>query len=122
MSKLNLEAARDMLVEILRNYQGYKGGKMILVFDAYKQSGNIGATEDYDGLTVVYTKEGLLADQYIEKFVLENIKKLRITVATSDGLEQMMIFGQGALRMPVRELRERVLAANEEIRNKYLNK
>ena len=71
---------------------------------------------------MVYTREGQTADQYIEKYVLENGKKQRITVATSDGLEQMMIFGQGALRMPVRELRQRILEANREIREKYLGK
>ena len=122
MSKLNLESARSLLIEVLRNYQGYTHEKMLLVFDAYKQPGNIGSRENYEDLEVVYTKEGQTADQYIEKFVLENIKKLRITVATSDGLEQMMVFGQGALRMPARELKARVLAVNEEIRNKYLGK
>ena len=122
MSKLNLESARSLLIEVLRNYQGYTHEKILLVFDAYKQPGNIGSTESYGDLEVVYTKEGQTADQYIEKFVLENIKKLRITVATSDGLEQMMVFGQGALRMPARELKARVLAVNEEIRNKYLGK
>lgn len=80
------------------------------------------AVGSYGDLTVIYTKEGQTADQYIEKFVLENIKKLRITVATSDGLEQMMVFGQGALRMPARELQARILTVNEEIREKYLGK
>ena len=95
---------------------------MVVVFDAYKQPGNIGMTEVYGDLTVVYTREGQTADQFIEKYVLENVKKQRITVATSDGLEQMMIFGQGALRMPVRELKDRIIAASEEIRDKYLGK
>lgn len=122
MSSLNLEAARSLLIETLRNYQGYTGEAMIVVFDAYKQPGNTGMTEKYGELTVVYTREGQTADQYIEKYVLENGKKQRITVATSDGLEQMMIFGQGALRMPVRELRQRILEANQEIREKYLGK
>ncbi len=122
MSKLNLEAARSLLIETLQNYQGYTGEAMILVFDAYKQVGNIGMTEKYGELTVVYTREGQTADQYIEKYVLENVKKQKITVATSDGLEQMMIFGQGALRMPVRELQERVLSASREIRERYLGK
>ncbi|WP_425754863.1 NYN domain-containing protein [Ihubacter sp. rT4E-8] len=120
MTKVNLEASRALLIETLQNYQGYTGETIILVFDAYKQPGNIGATEKYGNLSVVYTKEGQTADQYIEKYVLDNVKKQKITVATSDGLEQMMIFGQGALRMPVRELIARVLDANEEIRSKYL--
>lgn len=122
MSKVNLESARSLLIEVLQNYQGYTNEKIILVFDAYKQPGNIGSSENYGDLTVIYTKEGQTADQYIEKFVLENIKKLRITVATSDGLEQMMVFGQGALRMPARELQAKILAVNEEIREKYLGK
>ena len=122
MSKVNLESARSLLIEVLQNYQGYTNEKIILVFDAYKQPGNVGSSESYGDLTVIYTKEGQTADQYIEKFVLENIKKLRITVATSDGLEQMMVFGQGALRMPARELQARILTVNEEIREKYLGK
>jgi len=122
MSTLNLEAARNLLIETLQNYQGYTGETMVVVFDAYKQPGNIGMTEVYGDLTVVYTREGQTADQFIEKYVLENVKKQRITVATSDGLEQMMIFGQGALRMPVRELKDRIISASEEIRDKYLGK
>lgn len=122
MSKLNLESARDMLIDILRNYQGYTGKKILVIFDAYKQAGNIGHREKWDDLEVMFTKENETADQYIEKFVVENVKKYRITVATSDGLEQMLIFGQGALRMPARELQERVIAANQEMREKYLKK
>ncbi len=122
MSKLNLESARSLLIEVLQNYQGYTNEKILLIFDAYKQPGNNGSTESYGDLRVIYTKEGQTADQYIEKFVLENIKKIRITVATSDGLEQMMVFGQGALRMPARELQARILAINEEMRQKYLGK
>ncbi len=122
MSKLNLESARDMLVDILRNYQGYTGKRILVIFDAYKQPGNIGHREKWDDLEVVFTKENETADQYIEKFVLEHVKKLRITVATSDGLEQMLIFGQGALRMPARELRQQVIGANQEMRDKFMKK
>ena len=122
MSNLNLESARDMLIDILRNYQGYTGKKILVIFDAYKNPGSIGHKEKWDDLEVVYTKENETADQYIEKFVLENVKKYRITVATSDGLEQLLIFGQGALRMPARELRERVISASKEMREKYLGK
>ena len=122
MSKLSLENARDMLIDILRNYQGYTGKKILVIFDAYKNPGSIGNREKWDDLEVVYTKENETADHYIEKFVVENVKKYRITVATSDGLEQMLIFGQGALRMPARELRERVISASREMREKYLGK
>ncbi|MGN0659811.1 MAG: NYN domain-containing protein [Emergencia sp.] len=122
MSSLNLEAARSLLIETLQNYQGYTGENMILVFDGYKKPGNAGTFEKIGNLSVVFTREGETADQYIEKYVLEHVKKQRITVATSDGLEQMMIFGQGALRMPVRELRDRIINAAEEIREKYIGK
>lgn len=115
MSSLNLEAARDMLIDILRNYQGYTGTKIILVFDAYKQKGASEHNESYEDLKVVYTRENETADRYIETFVTENAKKYKITVATSDGLEQVMVFGQGALRMPARELRERIMNTNREI-------
>ncbi len=121
MSQVNLETARDMLIDILRNYQGYTGKRILVIFDAYKQPGGIGHEEKWDDLTVVFTKEHETADQYIEKFVLENVKKMRITVATSDGLEQLLIFGQGALRMPARELQQAVIRASEEMREKYLN-
>lgn len=122
MAAFNLESARNLLIEALSNYQGYRENRIIVVFDAYKQPGNIGVAEKINNLTVVYTREGQTADQYIEKFVLENVKKLKITVATSDGLEQMMIFGQGALRMSARELRQQIIDTNEEIREKYLRK
>ena len=122
MAESSLENARKMLIEILANYQGYYGTEIIIVFDAYKQPGNAGTTEKYGDLSVIYTREGQTADQYIEKFVLENVKKLHLTVATSDGLEQLMVFGQGALRMPARELCERINAANQEIREKYIGK
>ena len=122
MADLSLESARNLLIETLCSYQSYWGKRIIVVFDAYRQPGNIGMTENILGVEVVYTKEGQTADQYIEKFVLEHVKKMRITVATSDGLEQMMIFGQGALRMSARELRQKVLDTEREIREKHLGK
>ena len=118
MAALSLESARDLLLEILNNYQGYTGESVIVVFDAYKQPGNPGTVQSRGSLQVVYTREAETADQYIEKFVLKNVKKLR----TSDALEQMMIFGQGALRMSARELRQKILDTNEEIRTKFLGK
>ena len=122
MADLSLESARNLLVETLCSYQSYWGKRTIVVFDAYRQPGNIGMTENILGVEVVYTKEGQTADQYIEKIVLKHVKKMRITVATSDGLEQMMIFGQGALRMSARELRQKVLDTEREIREKHLGK
>ena len=122
MAALSLASARDLLIEILGNYQGYKENRIIVVFDGYKKPGNPGTTQTIHNMQIIYTKEGETADQFIEKFVLEHVKKLRITVATSDGLEQMMIFGQGALRMSARELRMHIMDTNEEIRQKFLHK
>ncbi|MCR4598150.1 MAG: TetM/TetW/TetO/TetS family tetracycline resistance ribosomal protection protein [Acetatifactor sp.] len=96
---LNIGSARDRLIEEMSNYQGYVGGTLILVFDAYKVKGNAGTVEKHDNIFVVYTKEAETADQYIEKTVHEMASKYRITVATSDGLEQMIIWGDGATRM-----------------------
>ena len=96
---LNIGSARDRLIEEMSNYQGYVGGTLILVFDAYKVRGNAGSVEKHDNVFVVYTKEAETADQYIEKTVHEMASKYRITVATSDGLEQMIIWGDGATRM-----------------------
>ena len=70
MSRVNLESARSLLIEVLQNYQGYTDEKIILVFDAYKQPGNVGSSESYGDLTVIYTKEGQTADQYIEKICI----------------------------------------------------
>ena len=99
LSEKNLDSARDKLMDILSNYQGYKKCNLILVFDAYKVSGGQGAIFDYHNIHVVYTKEAETADQYIEKVTHELGKKYQITVATSDRLEQMIIFGAGAKRI-----------------------
>ena len=122
MAQFSLESARDMLIDILRNYEGYTGKKIFIVFDGYKQPGSSGSVENWDNLSVIYTKENETADQFIEKFVLENVKNLKITVATSDGLEQILVFGQGALRMSAKELREHVIAVSQDMRKKYIDK
>ena len=122
LSKIDLSAAREKLMEILHNYQGYTGKEIILVFDAYRREGNCPLTEKIKGITVVFTKKDQTADQYIERYVFDNIKKKRITVATSDNLEQTIIFGQGALRMPASELRERIKAVENKIRENYIGK
>ncbi|MBR4020557.1 MAG: NYN domain-containing protein, partial [Firmicutes bacterium] len=122
LAKEDLDSACRRLMDILSSYAGFRKCRLILVFDGHKAKGNLGRKTHVNNLQVVYTKENETADHYIEKFVVENVKKYRITVATSDGLEQMLIFGQGALRMPARELRERVISANREMREKYLGK
>ena len=91
---MNIEGARNKLMDMLCNYQGYKKCTLILVFDAYKVEGNQGEVQKYHNIYVVYTKEAETADQYIEKTVHEIGRKYHVTVATSDALEQVIIMGQ----------------------------
>lgn len=121
LSEVNIEGARNKLMDILSNYQGYRQCTLILVFDAYKVPGNVGEVQKYHNIHVVYTKEAETADQYIEKTVHELGKHYKVTVATSDGLEQMIIMGQGANRLSAKGLLEEILIANEEIRKEHLN-
>ena len=117
LAKTDMGAARGKLMDLLCNYQGYKKNVLILVFDAYKVEGNPGTSQKYHNIHVVYTKEAETADQYIEKVTHEIGRKHRVTVATSDGLEQVIILGQGAQRMSAAGLREELEAARQEIRN-----
>ncbi|MBR1931243.1 MAG: TetM/TetW/TetO/TetS family tetracycline resistance ribosomal protection protein [Lachnospiraceae bacterium] len=118
----NIDSARDRLMDIMSNYQGYLGSTLILVFDAYKVKGNPGSVQQYHNIYVVYTKEAETADQYIEKTVHEMGKKYDVTVATSDGLEQMIIWGDGAIRMSALGLLEAVQHAESQMREAYLDK
>ena len=93
---------------------------LILVFDAYKVKGNPGSAVRYHNIDVVYTKEAETADSYIEKVTHQIGKKYRVRVATSDGLEQMIIMGAGATRVSAREFQEEVMAAGKEIRQMFL--
>jgi small GTP-binding protein len=111
----NIDAARDRLAEILCNYQGMKQCNLILVFDAYRVKGHKTEIYDYHNIHIVYTKEAETADAFIEKFAHENGKKYDITVATSDGLEQIIIMGAGCRRMSSRELKEEIAAVNRDI-------
>ena len=120
LSKVNIEGARGKLMDILCNYQGYKKNTVILVFDGYKVAGNPGEVTKYHNIYVVYTKEAETADQYIEKTVHQIAKKHRVTVATSDGLEQMIIIGQGAQRISAREFRTEIEMTNQQIREEHL--
>ncbi|MCM1119308.1 MAG: TetM/TetW/TetO/TetS family tetracycline resistance ribosomal protection protein [bacterium] len=104
----NVEGARGRLMDILCNYQGYIQDTLILVFDAYKVKGNPGTVQRYHNIHVVYTREAETADQYIEKTVHVIGRKYQVTVATSDALEQVIIWGQGASRMSAEELRREV--------------
>lgn len=119
LSQVNIDSARDRLMDILSNYQGSVGGTLILVFDAYKVKGNPGSVMKYHNIYVVYTKEAETADAYIEKAVHEMADRYQITVATSDRLEQMIIWGAGALRMSAGGLYEAVENASRALREEY---
>ena len=119
--KINIQAARDKLMDILSNYQGFKKQTLILVFDAYKVEGHPGEVQKYHNIYVVYTKEAETADQYIEKTVHKIGRTHQVTVATSDGLEQIIIMGQGARRLSAKGLKEEIEQANIEIRETYLD-
>lgn len=114
----DLDGARQRLIDRLRNYQGWKRNRVIVVFDAYKVKGNHGTVERFGDLTVVYTKEAETADMYIEKATYQLGKEHRVRVATSDGLEQLIILGHGAVRVPAAELEFEVKQVEEEIRRK----
>ena len=122
LSRVNMEGARNKLADLLCNYQGYRKCHVILVFDAYKVEGNPGEVVKYHNIHIVYTKEAETADQYIEKTVHAIGRKYGVTVATSDGLEQVIILGQGARRLSAKGLREEMEAASSEIRGDYLNR
>ena len=98
-AKENLDAARQMLMDILSNYQGFKKSVVILVFDAYKVPRSVQDVTRYHNIYVVYTKEAETADAYIERATYEIGKHHRVRVATSDGAEQLIILGHGALRL-----------------------
>ncbi len=120
LAKFDLNSARVRLMDILCNFQAYRKMRLILVFDAYRVKGNPGSVEHYHNIDVVYTKEAETADQYIEKVTHEMSKKNHLVrVATSDGLEQIIIMGAGAIRVPATELYEEVRAAQEDMRDYY---
>ena len=116
LANVNIDSARDRLMDIMCNYQGYKKNILILVFDAYKVSGGRGSVFDYNNIHVVYTREAETADQYIEKVTHEIGRKHKVTVATSDRLEQLIVWGQGAKRLSALELKEEIDIINKEIR------
>lgn len=121
LAQTNLDSARDALIDICCNYNGSTGGNLILVFDAYKVKGNPGSIQKINNIYVVYTKEAETADQYIEKTVHSMAKKNDIIVATSDRLEQMIIYGDGATRLSAREFQAEVKRENNRLRDEYLS-
>ena len=118
----NIMSARDKLMDILSDYQGFRKMTLILVFDAYKVEGNPGTVFKYHNIYVVYTKEAETADQYIEKTVHKIGRKHHVTVATSDALEQVIILGQGGHRISAQGLQNEILLAKRELREEHLEK
>lgn len=119
LAKVNIEAARNKLMDILCNYQGFKKCTVILVFDAYKVEGYALEIQKYHNIHVVYTKEAETADQYIEKVVHEIGRKFHVTVVTSDGVEQVVTLGQGGTLISAREFLEEVEITRRQIRQEY---
>ncbi|MCD7887841.1 MAG: NYN domain-containing protein, partial [Clostridiales bacterium] len=118
LAKEDLSAARQSLIETLRNYQGCRGCGLILVFDAYRVPHNPGSVEKLDNIYVVYTKHAETADMYIEKVTYEIGRRYRVRVATSDALEQVIILGHGATRVSARMFREEVRQAEADLRRR----
>ena len=118
----DMGAARDRLMEILSNYQGYTKLRIILVFDAYKVAGFTGEVIHWHNIDVVFTKEAETADQYIEKTAHEIGRRYKVTVATSDGTEQVIIRSQGCLLLSARDLREEIDRTMKELRETHLSK
>ncbi len=116
LAKESLDAARKKLADILCNYQGFKKCVLILVFDAYRVPGSPGSIEQYHNIHVVYTKEAETADMFIERVTHEIGKGRRVRVATSDGMEQIIILGHGALRVSARMFHQEVQEVEKEIR------
>lgn len=117
LSKENIDSARNVLINILCNYQGYKKCEVILVFDAYKVKGSTREVEKVNNINIVYTKEAETADMYIEKVSHKLAKNHKVRVVTSDALEQLIILGNGALRVSSREFLLEIQQAQEDIRN-----
>ena len=117
LAKDNVDGARNTLINILCNYQGYKKCEVILVFDAYKVKGNTGDVEKIDNINVVYTKEAETADMYIEKVSHKLAKNNKVRVVTSDALEQLIILEGGALRVSSKEFFYEIKQAEDDIRN-----
>lgn len=122
LAKINIEAARNKLMDILCNYQGFKKCILILVFDAYKVDGYVMEVQKYHNIYVVYTKEAETADMYIEKVVHEIGRKYNVRVATSDRVEQVVTLGQGGTLVSAREFQEEVEIVRQQIQEEVDNR
>ena len=108
LAQINIDSARDRLIDILCNYRGAIDSELIVVFDAYRVKGHDTEISDYNNIHIVFTKEAETADQYIEKFANANGRKYDVTVATSDNLEQIIIRGNNCKLVSARELEKLV--------------
>jgi ribosomal protection tetracycline resistance protein len=115
----NMDSAKMKLLDLLSNYQWIRNCQIIVVFDAYRVEGHREEVIDYYNIHMVYTREAQTADQYIEKFAHDNKKNYKITVATSDGLQQIIVRGEGCGLLSARELKAEVIEANEKLQQKY---
>ena len=118
----NLDGARFRLMDMMCNYQGYKNCELILVFDAYKVKGNLGTSQKYHNIYVIYTKEAQTADMYIERATRQLASEYNVVVATSDALEQLIVTGGGARRMSSRELKLELDYMNQTKQKEYKEK
>ena len=119
-SSFPLALSRGKLLDILCNYQGMKKCELMVVFDAYRVQGHPTEIMDYHNIHVVYTKEEETADRFIEKFAHDYTEKYDITVATSDGLEQIIIRGQGCRLWSAKDFREEIYLAESQLRENFL--
>ncbi len=116
----NMDGARMKLLDYLSNYQWIRKSRIIVVFDAYRVQGHREETIDYYNIHMVYTREAQTADQYIEKFAHDNKKNYNITVATSDGLQQMIVWGEGCSLLSARELKVEIAETYKRLKQEYM--
>lgn len=118
----DLEGAREKLLSILEDYQGYTKINIVVIFDAYKLKGGTGKQCKHNNINVVYTKEAETADHFIEKLTHKIGRTQKVKVATSDALEQIIILGKGATRLSARELQNEIKLSKKKQREKYIEK
>ncbi len=119
LARDNIDGARGRLLDIMCNYQAIINEEVIVVFDAYRLVGHQTEYMDYHNIHVVYTREAETADRYIERFAHENGRKYQVTVATSDGVEQVIIMGQGCRLISARELERDVSERSSRLIQEY---
>ncbi len=111
-----LSHARDRLIHMMCNYRGYKKCRLIIVFDAYKRKGGEGSEESFGDVTVIYTKERQTADAYIERATYKINPPDRVRVVTADYNEQLIVLGNGGIRVTPNEFLAEIEEINSEIR------